>query len=196
MRIKGFVLSVLALLIFGLPGCAGLNFSQKSPEAIDFHPQIIAVLPATVGAYEASRDSVDLVASSRLAKTGWFKEIRDASTIKNRMASEPELSNDVTQYVQKLNALGASDAAMAGKLKSALEADAFFHAYVTAWEYARMEGGKAAKVGIGIKLIDANTGAVVWKANHDIVEKYWVSRPALEKILERLTDELLKEMPH
>ncbi len=187
---------MLALLIFGVSGCASLNFSQTSPEAKDFHPRKLAVLPATVGAYEAGRDAVDMVASSRLAKTGWLAQVTDALTVKGRMISEPELSNDVTEYIQKMNTAGVSDAALAGKLKTGLDADALFLTYVTAWEYGRMEGSKVAKVGIGVRLVDANTGAIVWKANHERVEKYWVSKPALDKILERLMDELLKEMPH
>jgi curli biogenesis system outer membrane secretion channel CsgG len=200
MKTKSFAQFIIGLVCIGFivvfTGCAGVEFSQTSPEAKDFHPSSIAVLPSTVGSYEASRDIADNMISTKLAKTQWFQNTLDARVLKERMSTEKELSDDVSTYMQKLNTLGVSDIALAQKLKASLESDALFHAYITAWEYGREEGNKVARVGVGLKLVDASTGTVVWKANHELVEDYLVAKPSLDKLFDRLLDDLLERMPH
>ncbi len=188
----------IALLVaaFGLFGCASVNFSMLNPGAKEFHPKAIAVLPATVGEHEAARDVIDVVVSKSLAGRGWFENVVDASTLKAQAESAPDLANDLSTYIQKVNTLGISDSALAGKLHGSLKADALFLTYVTAWGYGRTEGSKVGRVGLGIKLVDASTGTVMWKANHELVEDYWIFKPKLDGMAEELLDLLLKEMPH
>lgn len=188
------LLFVIAAL--GFAGCAGINFSQVSPDAKDFHPKTIAVLPAIVGGYEPARDIIDIVVSQSLSKTGWYDNIADAVTIKTRVSSSPELAANIGNYIQQLNTLGVSEPTLTAKLRESLQTDALFLVYVTSWGYGRLEGNKVARVGLGVRLIDASKGTVIWKANHELIEEYWVIKPDLDKMADKLMKLLLKEMPH
>jgi hypothetical protein len=53
-----------------------------------------------------------------------------------------------------------------------------------------------ARVGLGVKLVDASKGTVIWKANHELVEEYTLFRPKLNKMTDELLAMLFKEMPH
>ena len=194
MKLKSIVF--IALLFITFNGCSGLNFSQLSPDAKNFHPKTIAVLPATVGEYEASRDVIDGVVSKKLTKSGWFTNVTDAQTIKTQLTSSPELSADVQAYIQKMNTLGISDSVLAGKLRESLKANALFMTYVTSWGYGRLDGNKIGRVGLGVKLIDASKGTVIWKANHELITEYTFFAPKLPKMAEEVLAVLLKEMPH
>ncbi len=185
-----------ALVLLLLAGCAGLNYSELNPNEKDFHPKSIAVLPVTVGDNEPARDVVDAVMAQKLADTHWFQNVVDPVSIKNRITASQDLSNEVQGYIQKINTLGVSDPAVCGKLKDSLNADALLLTYVTAWGYGRQDGNKVARVGLGVKLIDASNGAIVWKASHEIVEDYMILRPGLDKLSEKVAAMLMKEMPH
>lgn len=187
------VLSVL--LLFIITGCAGVNFSQVNPDAKDFHPKSIAVMPATVGEYESSRDVVEQVISSSLLKTGYFENVVDSTNVKAQIAASTDLANDVSAFIQKLNTIGLSDGAAAAKIKTAVNTEALFLTYVTSWGYGRSEGNKVARVGLGVKLVNAESGQLVWKANHEIVEDYTLMKPNLDKMAKEVMQVLLKEMP-
>lgn len=176
-------------------GCASINFSQVSPDAKDFHPKTIAVLPATVGQYESARDVIDTIVSQSLVKTGWYDNIEDSVSIKAQVSSSPELAANIGNYIQQLNTLGMSEPILTAKLHEALQTDALFLVYVTSWGYGRLEGNKVARVGLGVKLVNASKGAIMWKANHEFIEEYWVFKPTLETMAEKLMALLLKEMP-
>ncbi|MBI5642837.1 MAG: hypothetical protein HY954_05115 [Deltaproteobacteria bacterium] len=192
---KKILLALLFISMTLVTGCGGINFNEVSPDAKGFSPQTIAVLPATVGEYEASRNIVDGVVSKRLAETGLFENVVDSSAIKTQLADSTDLASSMEGYIQRLNTLGISDAAVAARLKDAVHADAFFLTYVTAWGYGRQEGNKIARVGLGIKLVNSSTGAVVWKANHELTEDYMMLKPDLAKLSEKLLSKMLKEIP-
>lgn len=178
-----------------LAGCGGLNFSQVSPEAKDFSPSTIAVLPATVGEFESSRSVIDDLASRKLLETGLFEEVRDSATIKTQVSASAETASLMEGYIQRLNTLGISDAAVSAKLKETLRADAFFLTYVTSWGYGRQGGDKIARVGLGIRLINPSSGSIIWKANHELVEDYWMIKPDLGKLADKLLSQMFKELP-
>lgn len=190
------VLTALCLFAaVALAGCAGVNFSQTSPDAANFHPQSIAVLPATVGEYEAARDAVDSIVSRQLSDRGIFNTVVDSAMVRSQMADSKELADEMSAYIQKLNGLGVSDAGQTARLKEALHSDALFLTYVTAWGYGRTGGNKVARVGLGVKLVDATRGTVIWKANHELEEEYWMIRPELGDLSDKLLGMLLDEMP-
>lgn len=194
MKVK--MLFAIVALLFAITDCSGIKFSQISPEAKNFHPKTIAVLPATVGEHESARDIVDTVVSKKLAESHWFANVVDAMTIKSQIATSEELSSNLQSYIQKVNTLGVSDPAISARLKDALNSDALLLTYVTSWGYGRSEGNKIARVGLGLKLIDASKGTIIWKANHEQVEEYWALKPNLEKMAGKLIAVLMKEMPH
>ncbi|MBI4949052.1 MAG: hypothetical protein HY955_02785 [Deltaproteobacteria bacterium] len=178
-----------------LAGCGGLNFSQVSPDAKDFSPSTIAVLPATVGEFESSRSVIDDLASRKLLETGIFEEVKDSATIRNQVSGSAETASLMEGYIQRLNTLGISDAVVSAKLKETLHADAFFLTYVTSWGYGRQGGDKVARVGLGIRLINPSNGVIVWKANHELVEGYWMIKPDLGKLADKLLSEMFEELP-
>lgn len=186
----------LFLAVIFISGCAGINYSQMSPEAKDFHPKTIAVLPATVGEHESSRDIIDTVVSSSLLKSGWYQNVVDSVTIKTQVSSSSELANDLTGYIQKMNTLGISDSAVISKLNDSLHTEALLLTYVTSWGYGREDGDKVARVGIGLKLVNAGSGQLIWKANHEIIEDYTFFKPSLDEMAKEVMTELLDEMPH
>lgn len=186
----------LFLLIAYLTGCSTINYSHLSPDSKQFHPKSIAVLPATIGEFEASREIIETAVSEKLVKTKWFVSVVDTGTIKTLMSQSSEISDNLGKYIQQLNALGVSDPGLALKLRDNLKTDALFLTYVTAWGYGRQDGNKVAKAGLGVKLIDSSNGAVIWKANHELVEEYTIFKPKLNKMTDELLTLLLKEMPH
>jgi len=188
--------TLLLLVLTFLAGCGGLNFSQISPEAQNFHPRTIAVLPATVGQYESARDIVDVAVSKNLANRGWFDNVVDVTTIKTQTSNAPELATDLAAYIQRINTLGVSDSELAGRLHNKLKADALFLTYITSWGYGRMEGSKVGRVGLGLKLVDASKGTIIWKANHELTEDYLLFKPKLNHIANDVLEILLDEMPH
>ncbi|MFI5304228.1 MAG: hypothetical protein ACHQYP_05460 [Nitrospiria bacterium] len=188
----------LALLLFVsfLPACSSINYSQMSPDSKTFHPKTIAVLPATIGQYEASRDVIDSAVSTKLVQSKWFTKVVDAASIKTQITKSTEISDELGKYIQQLNALGVSDPGLTGKLRKDLKADALFLTYVTSWGYGRQDGNKVARVGLGVKLVDASKGTVIWKANHELVEEYTLFKPKLNNMTDDLLAMLFKEMPH
>jgi len=186
---------LLFLFAVILSGCAGVNFSQVNPEAKDFHPKTIAVMPATVGEYESSRDIIEQVISSSLLKTGYFENVVDSTSIKTQVAGSTELANDVSSFIQKLNTIGVSDTEAVSRIKTTVNTEALFLTYVTSWGYGRSEGNKVARVGLGVKLINATNGQLVWKANHEVTEDYTIIKPDLDDMAKDVMRVLIKEMP-
>ncbi|MBW7957915.1 MAG: hypothetical protein H3C68_08500 [Deltaproteobacteria bacterium] len=178
-----------------LAGCAGINFSQLSPDAKDFHPKTIAVMPATVGEHESSRDIIDGVVSASLLKSKRYDNIVDSTTIKTQISNSTELANELAFYIQKINTLGVSDPQSVAKLRESIEAEAILLTYVSSWGYGRADGNKVARVGLGLKLVDSSTGRIVWKASHELIEEYTIIRPDQAKMADKLMRMLIKEMP-
>ncbi|MFH1672432.1 MAG: hypothetical protein ABIF87_03255 [Pseudomonadota bacterium] len=190
---KSFLLFCMGVLV---SGCAGINYSHVCPEAHDFHPQTIAVLPVMVGNYQSAEGVADNAVSQALVDTGLFTSVIDASSLREQLSASRDLSADVSEYIQKLNTLGVSDKELAQKIADTLNVDALFLTYVTSWGYGRLDGNKVGRSGLGIKLICGKTGLIMWKANHEEVESYWFIKPDLAELSEEVLEPLLAEMPH
>ena len=52
-----------------------------------------------------------------------------------------------------------------------------------------------ARVGLGVKLINATSGQLVWKANHEVTEDYTIIKPDLDDMAKDVMRVLIKEMP-
>ncbi|MBI1823753.1 MAG: hypothetical protein HY200_07555 [Nitrospirae bacterium] len=187
---------VIIWAVVFLSGCSSINYSQLSPDSKHFHPRTIAVLPATIGEHESSREVVENAVSSKLVKTKWFSNVVDAGNVKSQMIQSGELSDSLGKYIQQLNTLGVSDPNLSEKLRESLSAEALFLTYVTSWGYGRQDGNKVARVGLGVKLIDSSKGTVIWKANHELIEEYTIFKPKLANLTDDLLTLLFKEMPH
>jgi hypothetical protein len=177
-----------------LTGCGSLQEVWEGPSAATFKPKTIAVLPSMVGAYEGARDASQQVLVSALSKTGRYETVIGPDQV-NAAFMAKAASDLLAAYYSKLDTTGQSDPGMAGKLGQLVQADALLIPKVNNWEYGRAEGDSFGKVGFGLRLIDASTGAAVWKARHDKVKTYMVFKPTLKDIADDLAQTMVKQMP-
>lgn len=189
----------LGLIIFTLltiSACGGLRYSQVAPEAKDFHPQRVAVLPADIGIYEEARGTVEQVFAGVIMEKKYCKDMVDAQTMTNKMEADAVLRTAVLDYLVKLRTINMSDPLLSKKIGDAARADAFFVINVDFWNYTKEDGDKVGKVGLGIKMVESSTGRVMWKCGHSISESYWMVKPDLPDIAKELVKKMTEEMPH
>jgi PBP1b-binding outer membrane lipoprotein LpoB len=185
---------VLGILLLTLTGCGGLQEMWEGPSAESFKPKTIAVLPPMVGAYEGAREASQAVLISVLGKSGRYQMIAGLDSV-NGAFSNKEASDLLAAYYSKLETTGQSDKDMAVKIGQLVQADAILVPKVNNWEYGRAEGDSFGKVGLGLRLIDAGTGGIVWKGRHEKVQTYMVFKPALKDIAEDLSEYMVKYLP-
>jgi hypothetical protein len=186
----------ILMAAFIVQSCGGLRYSQVSPEAKDFHPQRIGILPADPGSYEEARDVIDEIMAGDLVRRGWFSDVVAGETMKRLIASNKELRGAVSEYINKVATVNYSDPELAKKIGETARVDAFLIAYVDFWNYTREAEEKVAKVGLALKLVNVPGGQVVWKAGHHEIEDYLFMRPKLTDVAERLARKMFNEMPH
>jgi len=191
-----FIVSLVILLFVTLFGCGGLRYSQVAPEAKNFHPKAVGVLPVDVGTYEEARGVIDQVIAGVLVDTQWFTDVVAADTISNQLQSNEELRKVYLDYISKLKAVNFSDPEMSKKIGEISKVDAFLVINVDYWNYTKENEKKVAKVGIGIKMIDASSGKILWKAGHHEAEDYMLIKPKLPNVAKDLVKKMIKEMPH
>ena len=187
---------LLAMLVLSLAGCGGLRYSWVAPEAKDFHPQRMGVLPVDVGSYEEARGSVDQVITGVLVDKKWFTDVVGGDTIARQFVYNEELRKVVVEYMSKLKTVNFSDPEQSKKLGELAKIDAFLVVNIDYWNYTTEETDKVAKVGMAMKMIDAATGKILWKAGHHISEKYRVFKPELASVAKDLVKEMIGYMPH
>jgi len=192
-RIAGLI---LMMAIFCLVACGGLRFSHLDPAAKDFHPKRIVVFPIDVGTYEESRTHMEQIVPGVLAEKKWFSEITDTASLNRQVAANQELRKAMTDYLSKLQTLNYSDAALSKKIGQLTNSDAFVLASVDYWNYTVEKDKNLAKVSIGLKLIDVESGKMMWKAGHQLSESYMLFKPELSKVARDVVKEMAAEMPH
>jgi hypothetical protein len=184
------------LFLLAVMGCGGLRYSQAAPEAKDFHPKKVGVLPADVGTYEEARGVLDDIIASNLVKRKWFEDVTAADTIGRQFTANEELRKVVVDYLAKLKTVNFSDPDLSRKIGEFLQVDAFLVVNLDYWQYTVEHTEKLAKVGMGLKWIDAKSGVVMWKASHHETEKYRWVKPELAKVAKKLAAVMIDEMPH
>ena len=186
----------MILLVLMLSGCGGLRYSQVAPEAKDFHPRRIGVLPVDVGTYEEARGIIDQVIAGVLVDKKWFADVVAADTINNQLHVNEELRTVVMDYLAKLKTVNFSDPELSKKIGELSRIDAFLVVNVDYWNYTVENEKKLAKVGIGIKMVEASTGNILWKAGHHLAEDYLLFKPALPGVARDLFKKMAGYMPH
>ena len=184
------------LFLLAIAGCGGLRYSQVAPEAKDYRPKRVGVLPADVGTYEEARGVLDGIIAGDLVKRKWFEDVVAADTISRQFTVSDELRKVVVDYLAKLRTVNFSDPEMSQKIGELVQVDAFLVVNLDYWQYTVEHGDRLAKVGMGLKLIDAGTGIVMWKASHHETEKYRWVKPELAKVAKKLSAMMIDEMPH
>ena len=194
---KLFVKYSLVLLIMSLAACGGLRFSQVTPEAKDFHPKTVAIFPVEViGNNEEARGSVEQIAAGVLAGKKWFSDIIDTESLNRQLLANEELRETMTTYLSKLKNVNFSDPDLSKKIGELIKADAFLLVSVDTWNYTVEKGDKVAKVSLGMKLYEAATGKIMWKAGHQIADSYILIKPDLPKVARNVVKEMVDYMPH
>lgn len=193
---KTFLLPVTMLLLLALFGCGGIRYSQVAPEAKDFHPKRIGVLSADVGTYEEARGVIDQIIAGVLIDTKWFTDVVAADVINKQMQSSEELRKVFLDYISKLRAVNYSDPDLSRKLGEMIKVDAFLLVNVDYWNYTKENDDKVGKVVMGVKMIDAASGKIMWIAGHHEVAAYILMKPALPDVAKSLVKRMIKEMPH
>jgi len=196
MRGKFFTRFILVIAVLSTIACGGLRFSQLDPAAKDYHPKRIAVFPADVGTYEEARNSIEQIVPGVLMETKWFSDITDTASLNRQIQANDELRKTMTDYLSKLQTLNYSDPALSKKIGELTKTDGFLLVAVDYWNYTVEKDKKLAKVSVGLKLIDAENGKIMWKAGHNLSESYMLLKPELSKVARSVVSDLVKEMPH
>src|SRR4030043_465300 len=88
---------VLAVVFLGFFGCGGLRYSDLSPEAKDFCPQRIAVLPADARMFPEAKGSVDRLFAEALGERKWFASVVGGEEIERRLERDGQLRQSVEE---------------------------------------------------------------------------------------------------
>jgi hypothetical protein len=186
----------LIIAVLSIAACGGLRFSQLDPAAKDYHPKRIAVFPADVGTYEEARDPIDQIVPGVLMDKKWFTDIADTASLNRQIQSNEDLRKAMTEYLSKFQTLNFSDPALSKQIGELTQTDAFLMVAVDYWNYTVEKDKKLAKVSVGLKLIDAETGKIMWKAGHHLAESYMLFKPALSDVARSVVKDMIDEMPH
>jgi hypothetical protein len=188
--------TVLAVLLLSIPGCGGLRYSQVSPEAKDFHPRRIAVLPADATTFPEAKGVIDRLFAEVLNESGWFSSVVGGETFGRRLETDAELQQVAAEYLAKLDKVSYSDPALSGRIGVLTDAEALLLVRVDYWNYATEKDTKVGKVSISITMIEANTGKTVWTAVHQRLSDYVIIKPDLPNVARDLIREMIGHMPH
>ena len=188
--------AILTILLLGLLGCGGLRYSQVAPEAKDFHPQRIAVLPADTTAFPEAKASIDRVFAEVLAERKWFTDIVGGEAIGRRLETDTEFRQTVTEYLAKLGNVSYSDPELSARIGALTRSEALLLVRVDYWNYTTEDDTKVGKVGISITMIEAKTGKTIWRAVHNRASDYMIIKPDLPDVARGLIREMIGHMPH
>ncbi|MFO7570423.1 MAG: hypothetical protein R6W75_11550 [Smithellaceae bacterium] len=195
MRGKLYATVILLMLLLSVTACSGLRFSQLDPAAKDYHPRRIAVFPSDVGTYDEARMHVDQIIPGVLAEKKWLDDVIGTADLNRQLSANDELQKAMTDYLSKLKTLNFSDPALSKQIGNLTKTDAFLMVTVDYWNYTTEKDKKLARVGMGMKLIDAQSGKIMWRAGHHREESYILLKPELAKVARSLASDMLNYMP-
>jgi hypothetical protein len=188
--------TILAFLLLGLLGCGGLRYSQVSPEAKEFHPRGIALLPADTTVFPEAKGSIDRIFAEVLGERKWFADIVGGEEIGRRLETDPELRQAVTGYLAKLGNVSFSDPDLSSSIGALTNTEAFLLVRVDYWNYTTENDNKVGKVSLSITMVEAKTGKTIWSAVHNRASDYLIIKPDLPDVARNLIREMIGYMPH
>lgn len=192
---KTGIKAVIAILCLGILGCGGLRFSEISPDARDFHPRRIAVLPADTTAFAEAKGVVDRLFAEALIERQWF-DVVGGEAVGRRLESDEAFRKVVAGYLAKRANVSFSDPELSGRIGGLTGTDAFLLVRVDYWNYATENDKKMAKVSLSITMVEAKTGKALWMAAHHKISEYLIIRPDLPDVAKDLIREMIGYMPH
>jgi hypothetical protein len=192
---KTGITAIIAILCLGILGCGGLRFSEISPDARDFHPQRIAVLPADTTAFAEAKGVVDRLFAEALIERQWF-DVVGGEAVGRRLESDEAFRKIVAGYLAKRANVSFSDPELSGRIGGLTGADAFLLVRVDYWNYATEADKKLAKVSLSITMVEAKTGKALWVVAHYKISEYLIIKPDLPNVAKDLIREMIGYMPH
>lgn len=195
MKKRGKCILIALFLVLMLFGCGGLHHSQVDPEARNFHPRRMAVLPVDVGAYREAGGTVDQMIVEVLRDKKWFREVVGGESLNHQLQAKEAFQAAMTDYLVKFKAVNFSDPELSARIGDECGVDAFLVVSVEDWDYRVENEDKVAKVGLSIRMIQAPTGKILWKAGHSRTEKYLLLKPELSGVARTLFKEMIGYMP-
>jgi hypothetical protein len=193
---KTWEATVLAVLLLSIPSCGVLRYSQVSPEAKDFHPRRIAVLPADTTTFPEAKGAIDRLFAERLKEQRWFSSVVGGETFGLRLETDAELRQATSEYLAKLDKVNFSDPALSGWIGVLIDVEALLLVRVDYWNYTTEQDKKVGKVSLSIVMIEAKTGKTVWTAIHHRISDYLIIKPDLSDVARGLIREMIGYMPH
>ena len=193
---KTGITAVIAIFCLGILGCGGLRFSEISPDARDFHPRRIAVLPADTTAFAEAKGIVDRLFAEALTGRKWFSDVVGGEAVRRRLESDETFRKVVEGYLAKRANVSFSDPELSGRIGELTGTDAFLLVRVDYWNYTTENDKKLAKVSLSITMVEAKTGKALWMAAHHKISEYLIIRPDLPDVAKDLIREMIGYMPH
>lgn len=188
---------VIGLLCVMLSACAELRFSQVAPGIDEFHPERICVLSVDAGVYkeEAGQVADGLIVDVVRGK-GWFSSVVSPEGVAKAAERDGRLRESVTDYLAKLKTVHFSDPDISRYIGAALNVDALLVVDVVFWNYTTQGSDKLAKAGFTMDLVAAQTGEIMWKANHCDTKDYKWFKPDLASFARGVAKDMISHMPH
>lgn len=193
---KKVVVALLAILLAGILGCGGLRYNRVAPEAKDFHPRRIVVLPAEARAFPEARGIVDKVFAEVLNEQGWFTSVTGGEALLRRLETDADLRQTVQEYLAKRDKVTFSDPELSARIGALTGADALLLIRVDYWNYTTENDDKVGKVGVSIEMIDPRQGNTLWSAGHSRADAYLLIKPELPDVARNLLRQMVAAMPH
>ena len=196
-----FCAGLLTAVILSLIACGGsIRYEERDPDLKDFHPRTIGLLYIDAGAYPEARGVIDDIIIAALIDRHWFTTVLPSDALKNQLKNNQELQKTVADYLLKLNTVNYSDPALSRQIGDYLKIESFLIVTVDSWNYATEQKEKAtqdvAKAGLSMKLVEAATGRIAWKAGHNIVKEYTFLKPDLKDVGKSVVSVMIDAMPH
>jgi hypothetical protein len=148
-----------------------------------------------VSTYEEARGNVEQIAADVLRDKKWFAEVIDPTSLDKQTKINEELRKAMADYLSKLKLLNFSDPDLAKKIGELANVDAFLLLSVDSWNYTVENKDKVAKVSIGMKLIEASTGKIMWKGGQHKAESYMLLKPELTSVARSVILDMVGFMP-
>lgn len=192
---KTWEAAFLAVLLLGVPGCGGLRYSQVAPEAKDFRPRSIAVLPAEATTFPEAKGAIDGLFAEILGEQKHFDRVIGGGAFARRLERDAELRQTAAEYLAKLDKVNFSDPALSARIGELIEAEALLLVRVDYWNHTTEKDTKVGKVSLSITMVEAQTGIIVWAAHHQRSSDYVILKPDLRDVARNLIREMIGYMP-
>jgi hypothetical protein len=193
---KKWATAVVALLSLAVLGCGELRYSEVSPDARNFHPRRVAILPADATAFAAAKGDIDRLFAEALRDQNWFAGVVGGDEIGRRLESDEAFGKIVRDNIAWFANFSFFDPGLSGKLGEMAGAEAFITVRVDYWNYTTLDDERVAKVSLTVTLVEAKTGKTIWTARHHKISGAKIFKPALSGVARSLIREMVGYMPH